>query len=80
MHDPLTRALIPPEHEHLYRTNAWFKTGIDLLSRFLPALVDGLAWQAEAKNAEMQGLIEAVQRGPFDHKQMIAPPSEETTP
>lgn len=39
------------DRDLLYRTNAVFKSGIDMLARMLPLWVDGLAAHAEATDA-----------------------------
>lgn len=58
----LPYALIGERHHEAYLRSAWFHATIDLLARFLPVLVDGLAAQAQEKAAEEQAQTERMQR------------------
>ncbi len=50
----LVSGLIGDEHAHLYSTSASFKAGIDTLVLMLPAMIDGLASQANTNDEKIR--------------------------
>jgi hypothetical protein len=58
--------LTKPEHQRLYQTSAVFKTEVDTLAAMLPRWVDGLAADAEERDAEMKRALRRLRDGHVD--------------
>lgn len=59
------------ERVRLYQVNAWFKMGVDQLAAFLPALVEGLARQAEEKEASRAEGVASLMRASWPGRGII---------
>ncbi len=56
-------ALVTRQHEGLYAMNADFRAAIDALAWMLPLMVNGLADDAESKEAQRRKMRDILQAG-----------------
>lgn len=60
---PFLIRMLTDEQQRLYKTNAWFRLGVDHITLALPTILAGLAAVAEEKNAEAEKAVAVLMKG-----------------
>lgn len=61
--EPDLRLALASRHQDLYWSSPYFKNAITVLAQLLEPMVDGLASSAEANDAKIRALMDAVNKG-----------------